>query len=380
MHRYDFTDNPVSNLYEVVTSMLPGIEKVVTVFFDTASKSLIGKSAEKEKGSYKIKELDISRASESLFQIRKNKTPFTWFNRESVPFEVYDKTLLPELDIFDEKDNVILLIKLPGEQKGLSDLVFIYFNENPSNFGVSNSDSPLTTESKSAIAFLIHNTLKMIVESKRNNRKVLLFNNERTRKIISQTEKLSAELQRTHDNYGLSLVKLCTQYLKEHGRKNGRNYIFSQDALDKISGFTGELKDLEQIISDAVEYVNNLYIDTSGEIRITKWHIDFNIDKTYTKSVPQDKSSTDKYSKTVSLLNKLEQAALIVRKQNLKMTGTNVGHYCEKPVSAPAISDSLYNHRNKITTLLEKYPDKWETIRAEFRPLKNIIEKSGGQP
>jgi len=376
MHRYNFIEAPIVSLHKTAVSILPGIEKVVTVFYDDVSKSLKGNISEKQNGGYSSKDLEVASVSAELLPFRRDKTPFTWFNKDSIPFEVKNNTGSPVIDIFTELKNVVLLLRLPGAEKGLSDLAFLYFNENPGNFGVSNSDSPLSTESKSVIAFLLYNTLKYDIETKRRNKKVLIFNNERTQKIIAQTEKLSEELQRTHDNYGLSLVKLCRQYLKEHGRKNNRSYVFSRNALEKISNYKGDLKNLERIIEETVDYVNSLYPDVSGEIKITEWHLDFDTEHSFPDDYSEEPRTTDKYSKTISLLNRLEQAALIVRKQKLKLTGTNVGRSCEVPISAPAISDALYNHKSRITVLLEKYPDKWETIRAEFRPLKNILEKN----
>ncbi len=376
VHKFDFIDNPFISLHKTAISILPGIEKVITVFYSPESKCLKGIVSEKQNGGYEAKELDVGTISEDLNPFRKDKTPFSWYNEDSIPFKVKKKNSTPLIDIFTELENVVLLLRLPSSQKGFSDLVFLYFNENPSNFGVSNSDSPLSTESKSVIAFLMYNTLKGIIESKQQNRNVLSFNNDRTRKIISETERLSDELKRTHDNYGLSLVKLCRQYLKDHSRRNDISYIFSESALEKISNFSGELKDLERIIEEAVDYANNLYSNATSEIKISEWHMNFETQYSHTGEMPDQQTTIGKYTKTISLLNKLEQAALVARKQNLKLTGTNVGHSCPVPISAPAISDSLYNHKSMITTLLEKYPEKWETIRTEFRPLKNIIEKN----
>jgi len=59
----------------------------------------------------------------------------------------------------------------------------------------------------------------------------------------------------------------------------------------------------------------------------------------------------------------------------LKLTGTNVGKACPVPISAPAISDALYNHKSKIINLMKTYPDKWDVIRTDFRPLKNVIKE-----
>jgi hypothetical protein len=48
----------------------------------------------------------------------------------------------------------------------------------------------------------------------------------------------------------------------------------------------------------------------------------------------------------------------------------------DPPISAPAITESLGKSREIIRQLLEKYPDKWETIRKEFKPLLNQLRKA----
>jgi hypothetical protein len=45
------------------------------------------------------------------------------------------------------------------------------------------------------------------------------------------------------------------------------------------------------------------------------------------------------------------------------------------PVSAPAITDALGKNRDFVRLLLEKYPEKWETIRSDFKPLLNLLRK-----
>ena len=46
------------------------------------------------------------------------------------------------------------------------------------------------------------------------------------------------------------------------------------------------------------------------------------------------------------------------------------------PRAAPAITDALGKNRVTIRELLIKYPDKWEIIRKEFKPLLNQLSKS----
>jgi hypothetical protein len=80
-----------------------------------------------------------------------------------------------------------------------------------------------------------------------------------------------------------------------------------------------------------------------------------------------------KYNKTFLLLDKLENAALHVKSKNMLLTGANIGHEFPTPVTPPAITDALKKHKQKILFLFREYPDRWEIIRTEFRPVQNIL-------
>ena len=47
----------------------------------------------------------------------------------------------------------------------------------------------------------------------------------------------------------------------------------------------------------------------------------------------------------------------------------------DPPVSAPAITDALGKNRDFIRLLLKKYPEKWEAIRNDFKPLLNLLRR-----
>jgi hypothetical protein len=265
---------------------------------------------------------------------------------------------------------------VPDTQRELKNLVFLYLNENPSNFGVTSSINPLTTDNKSIIAFVMTNFIRTFTEMQINDKTILKSYNQRTRQIIDQTESLKYEMQRTKDNYGISLVKLCQQIINLHASACGINFRLSPGALDKIKNYKGEIKDLETIIKDTLAYAKSLYVDYSNDIEILEWHIVFDSPaKKETNRATEMNRHEDKFFKTLSLLDRLENAALTTKSKQLKLTGTNVGSAFQEPISAPAISDALYNHKSKINNLIKRYPDRWETIRTEFKPLKNILEE-----
>jgi hypothetical protein len=370
---FSFTYHPIEKLHDTIPEILPGIEKMVTIHYNVKQKMLEGILTEKKNKKYTTQALQIDTILPSIQRYIEDNNPFNWYAKTSLPFEIEVQRRNPEINIFSEFENIVLLIRVPDEKEELNDLVFLYLNENPSNFGITNSINPLTTDNKAIIGFLIRRMILNTVNIQRNDKKTLENNNKRTRMIIDKAESMRLEMNRTNDNYGLSLVKLCQQYLSTLAEKNRRKYGLSSSAMEKIKNYKGDIKDLEMIMAESVAYVESLYMEDPGEIEILEWHIQYDNQKSAAeKEIPV--IHIDKYSKTLSLLDRLENAALVVKSNNLKLTGTNVGKACNIPISAPAISDALYNHKSKINHLLKLYPDKWITIRKEFRPLNNVMK------
>jgi hypothetical protein len=373
LKNYSFIKQPIESLHDAVISILPGIEKIISVHADETNK-LSGLLSEKEQKTYRTRPLNLSKIEPLLKRFRYDHNPFDWYSRQNLPFEIDKKTGNPTIDIFSELQNVVLLIRIPDEETGENILVFIYLNENPSNFGITNSINPLTTDNKSIIAYILRNTLITYLNREKENKEVLISNNYRTKTIIDQAEQQKQETLRTREYYGLSLVKLCQQYLTDYSKTSGRNLFFSADAIEKIKGYKGDLKSIELIIEKTVSYAQSLNFDAEGDIEITDWHLQFEGPEKQFISSERPAHEGDKYAKTVSLLDKLESAALKVKSQQLKLTGTNVGQACPVPITAPAITDALYNHKSKINTLVKMNPDRWNTIRGEFRPVINILK------
>ena len=374
MTNYSFIYHPIEKLHGIIPDLLPGIEKMITVHYDDKENMIKGILTKKKNKEYESQPLNLDKILTVLQRFMEEKSPYDWFSRQSLPFEIEIKSRNPTINIFSELQNIVLLIRVPDTKNELNDLIFLYLNENPSNFGVTNTINPLTTDNKSIIAFILNNTIRTFINLQKSDKNTLKFFNNRTRQIIAQTESLKYELQRTKENYGVSLVKLCKQIVHDKSAGKNRNYSLSHGALEKIKNYKGDIKDLETIIHESIAYAESLFVDEQSNIEIKEWHILTELPaQVKTTGIPEIQQA-DIYGKSVSLLDKLESAALIVMSNQLKLTGTNVGKACAAPISAPAISDALYNHKSKINKLLKMYPDKWETIRNNFRPLKNILK------
>jgi hypothetical protein len=109
---------------------------------------------------------------------------------------------------------------------------------------------------------------------------------------------------------------------------------------------------------------------------IFPYSLDFDSYQVLDKSEQLTKKIDSRQSRAMQLLDRMERAANVVKSRNMALISSNVGRAMDPPVSAPAITESLGKSRDLIMQLLDKYPDKWETIRKEFKPLLNQLRKS----
>ncbi len=367
-----FIEDDFELILNYSNKLLPGIVKLIAIYHDDKSETLVSRVLENPARNNKIGNYSIIDSRDIILKLRTEKLQYNWYKRSELPFDT------PENDknqkgIFSELENTVLLLRFNNEKDGLNDLLFLYFKSNLSNFKISCEDKALSSDNKSIIAGLIYNFLQFIFEQNRNNRKVFSSLNGNTHSLINEAENLKNELKVTRYNYSESLSNLCLHYLKEFSQDNNKEYSFNEEAVNKIKSFKGNINHLRSIIENAVLYADSLnYGNIEKKTIISEWHI--NTDS-YTSAQDENKTYTvdSKYLKTINLLDRYENAAQILLSNNEAMTGVKLGNACKEPISAPAITDSLKKHKNKILYLFDKYPQKWEVIRNEFRPVKNLI-------
>ena len=213
------------------------------------------------------------------------------------------------------------------------------------------------------------------METSKEDLRTFYSYNENTKSLIKKHSQIKEDLEHSKNSYGLNLIDLCKSFLKEQNENSSQfNYILTDDSLNKIKNYTGDISVLKIAIQKAIDYVNNLYFDsTETDIYIAEDYLNFENTGAGKASKPQEVQLYDRYSKTIMLLDKLENAARDVVAKNMDITSVNVGLACSTPITAPAISDAIKKHRNKIIHLINKYPDNWKLIRTEFRPVRNVL-------
>lgn len=375
MSVFSFINHPMEYVLKHIHSMLPGIERVIAIYYCKELNEIKVLSAiEKNTNNTKMEDFSYDSSSAFIEKLRKTNSYFSWQKKNDLPFEISAKKNEIQMNVFQEIDNNVLCLGFHNEEMNNYDLLFVYFNKTMKNFGISGTDKLLNPDHKNIIGFMLYNNIKSLINSLIENKNVLNAYNADTKSIIKKYTHVKKELEHTKNNYGLSLVDLCKLYVKEFSENNTRfNYILSDEALTKIRDYKGDINALKTIIQKAINYINNLYYDSEeADLYISEEYLNFE-DTVSPISKPQEVQLFSRYSKTILLLDRLENASRNVIAQKLDLTGVNVGNSFSPPISAPAISDALKKHKNKIIHLFNEYPDKWAIIRKEFRPVKNII-------
>jgi len=373
---FSFTEKPVLFILKSIPSLLPGIEKAVVIYYSHETKRLLSHSFRYENTGYLLEELSLEDTSAIMRKLRTESSPYSWLMTEDIPFEIKSKQRV-QLNIFNELNNNILLIRIPNEYDLLSDLFFIYFNQNLSNFGTVNNTKSLSTENKTIIAHILRNTIYTISLTLKEDKELFAELHENTKSLLTQITSLKEELEVTRTKYNDGFIHLCQNYLLEISQKHDRIYRLSDSAIEKLKHFKGDINALRNILEKAAQFAESFALDSSiQDILIADFHIiitDEPVKKTK-ESVPEHFADLPiKYSKTLVLLDKLENAALNVKSKNKLLTSANLGNEFPTPITPPAITDALKKHRAKILFLFKEYPHRWEIIRAEFRPIQNIL-------
>lgn len=373
---FSFTEKPVLFILKSIPSLLPGIEKAVTIYYSYESKRLLSHSIRYENTGYLVEELSLEDTSAIMRKLRSENSPYSWLMTEDIPFEIKSKQRM-QLNIFNELNNNILLIRIPNEYDQLNDLFFIYLNQNLSNFGIVNNNKPLSTENKTIIAHIVRNTITTIYLTLKDDKVLFADLHENTKSLLTEINALREQLETTKIKYNEGFIRLCQNWLLEISRTHDRIYRLSESAVEKLKHFEGDFNSLRNILEKAAHFAESFALDSSvQDILIADFHIiitDEPPNKTVEKIPEHSGDIPIKYSKTLVLLDKLENAALNVKSKNKLITSANLGYEFPTPITPPAITDALKKHRTKILFLFKEFPHRWEIIRSEFRPIQNIL-------
>ncbi|MCX6234425.1 MAG: hypothetical protein NT175_06815 [Bacteroidetes bacterium] len=374
---YSFLSHPFEVILRNAHAFLPGIDKVVAVYFDSESGTIQARCVTREFQPGHIEAMELGDSKVILQKQRQDKNPCIWCSKENIPF-ITTPPVNKQVQIMDEYSNIILQLRFPNENDEYQDILFFYFKENISNFGVSTNNKLLSTENKSIISFILYNFLKTTFSIIRSDNLIHNTVTESTISLMSRYSNIWNELERSRRNYGESLMNLCQHYITDFAEQFGITCTLEERATERIRTYTGDIRHLLKIIENAIIFAKNIdKIRSPKVIRIYGWHLNFDQFAYNEICSKVDVLVGEKYKKTWLLLEKLENAAREVKSNNKKLISENVGSHCPTPISAPAITDAIKKHNAKILYLMNRYPERWTIIRNEFRPVRKLMVGDG---
>ena len=371
---FSFIKHPMLGLLEKSNRLIPGLEKAITLYFDNSCNQLKCKGFANTQNEIVIEDFIIHDLSASQ-KIRNRKIQFQWMSATSLPFETEQKGK-KQLNIFDELNNVVLCIGFKNTNDQLTDLLFLYLNHNKGNFGISNSNQNLTTSEKAIIGTMTFNSLSIYLNQQMTDGETLKRINQKVQLLHDENDSLNRKLVHLTENYLASIIEMCNAHLHKLSQEYNVQFSFAPDAIHKLQYFNGNIDELkEKLTQSALLALNLNFGQLNSRIVLKAWDIDFG-KSIQSQADDMETEVNDRYQKTLQLLNKLENAARSVMNNHQRLTSENVGFACPTPISAPAISDALKNHQKKLIKLMNDNPEKWPTIRTEFRPVKNILHNA----
>ena len=375
--QFTFIGNEWDSIITQPDILLPGIEKISVIYWSAAGQELKALTSDRQ-GNIIDDHAEILRNAEGKYLLQKYRStgkPYSWIKIEESPL-IPDAGRNGAFDLFSELQNTILILRYRNEADGKYDVLVVYLNKNLNPFGISVSDKILSTENKSVIASILYQYFKKIYSDTQHNHSILRSVRLGMESMSGEIRKLKAELGQVTLNLEEMIVNLAQQLLQEFAEQHDREYSFSEEALEKLRSYRGNIRHLPAIIEQSVVFSGNMLItDSDDTIRLEAGSLSFEPYQAEKEETTLLKRIDSRESRTIQLLDKLERSAMILKSKDIPMTSVNIGRNLAQPISAPAITDALRKHKPSILQLMRKYPGKWELIREEFRPIQNLFKQ-----
>lgn len=376
LNQLTFKYHPLHAVLQQASTIVPGALRIVAVYYDEQNTEWNCKEFNVKNETIESINLD----EHFLNQHRGNSNNRIWINNNELGIKSDGKKVV-QLSLEDELDNNTLLLKFSSQLENQFDLLFIQFNKDKNNFELESKPQPLGTANKSVIGHLLNNAVTAFINTHNHNKhlfeQIIKSNNTLHANLVVTKKQLKASKDQIREN----LVLIIKDYTKNIPELQQMDITFDDDVIEKLEQFNGSNSELKKVLLKGLEIAINLSFNDQVCLRADHLVLDSYLTKndTVQQKVNTTATSTipfDRYSKTQQLLDRYEKAARKLKGEGLSLTGKNLGAACAPAISAPAITDAVKKHKNKILTLLQKYPDSWAIIRNEFKPITNLYQRN----
>jgi hypothetical protein len=354
---------------------MPGIDRVVGFYHVDESEEIQGVEWLNTLGSAHLSLFNPDHeVQQSLLQVSKERQAFQWQRADMLPFANQSARIKGQLDLFSEQQYLVLLIRLDSDVPNCKDLFYVFFRDDKSNFGIIDDQSALDTTQKSIIGKLASNFAIITINTYRETQKRENAFKKRTQNVLqSRQDEINTQNSDLRDWKSAWLMS----YLSEISQRDSVNYVLSEQAEQHLLKSTSSFEILKGSIEQSIIYICELYTIAPGDdVIIDECYLQIEVPKLVRKEEkPVEQLPVSRLGKTMSLLDRLEEASVKVIDSGLTLTSAEVGSHMQKKISAPAITDALRKNKVRIFQLFEQYPHRWPVIRQHFKPIINLNSK-----
>jgi len=366
MLKYSFIEHPIYYLFNTLDKMIPNVQKAYTVFADSSKKIHLYSFDDKSK-------LDLRNKKHLIQKFRTEKRNSSWIRPDMIDFltEIKTKKKIQQLSLTDENENNILCLKFISPYDDLYDIIFIELTQSTLLQFVKEGKE-LTTSQKTLIEVLLYNSIKARIETEYANFKthaVIIASFQNQEKKIKNSFEDNKKLKQ---NYELTFNYFLTTISNEVKTTYDINLDFSPTCSSYISNLSANLDIIRHSIFQAVTVYQNLSIGKLKNITLEPENIQI-IEPN--EIIPKTDFS-NKHQNVIDMLDKYESAAISLGEKGMRINGVNVAQQCRPSITPAAISFNLKKYKSVINLLINKHDTKWSTLKSQFKPLINILEKN----
>jgi hypothetical protein len=301
-----------------------------------------------------------------LGKYRSQRPRYSWININYDPLE----SISTQLNIQSEYNHHTLILRFPNSHDGLQDIIMISFKNEEQIFRIGKDSQKLSTELKQSIATVYVRMLDVIKKQMEDDHEIYSVIQDYNLNLM-QADDFNARAQDEWKFKHIKLVRsILAEKVKEMELPEDLSVNYADDAVAYLADNYDDVRDLEKSIRNSLIIALNQTDARTKNIQIQKNHVVIlNRDTSRKKETNID----TRFNRTITLLDRYENAASLVINEKLKLTGNNLGAHLNPSISAAAISDAIRKHASKITYLLNKYPTRWSILRGNFTPIQNKL-------
>jgi len=365
--------HPAVFMMEQWQQFMDGIDRIVGFYHLEHSSSIEGLEWSNKIGQADISPFILSNdVSTEIKTISEEKKEFQWLRPDLLPFTNKSSNSNRQLDLFSENQYLVLLVRLKAEVVEYSDLYYLFFRNDQSNFGITDSQIKLDTSHKAIIGKMATQFGKMTFSNYNKLKEKELAFKKRTKALLETKLVQNKVLKSTFYTWKKNWL---VNYLSVLSQRDGVNYVMSDKVMEMIVSSELPYEAIVESIENALVYMCELLDFTIGEEIILDESIIVLADSSDRQEIESIHPPLSRLNKTMQLLDRIENAAERLFDKGMPITSADVGLSMDKPITAPAISDALRKNKIRIFQLFEQYPERWQVIKQHFKPIINLQTK-----